>query len=54
MTNELTIEELKEKLLQQYDADILLELLDLSAEDLLERFTDRVEENYVRLLRVVE
>jgi hypothetical protein len=51
---ELTIEELKEKLLQQYDADILVELLDLSAEELLERFTDRVEELYVPLLERIE
>ena len=39
----LTKEELCEKILENYDADLLLELLQISAEDLLGRFEDRIE-----------
>lgn len=48
-----TIEEIKERLLQEYDQDTLLELLDISAEELLERFHDKVEANYNRLLKEI-
>ena len=36
----MTLEELKEKLLALYDPDDLLELLEVTSEDLLDRFED--------------
>ena len=44
----LTLEELKEKLLEECDPDEIVEQLDLSTEDLLEAFTDRLEEKSYR------
>jgi hypothetical protein len=35
-----TFEELKEKILKEYDADLLLEILEISSETLLDRFED--------------
>jgi len=37
----LTLAEKKERILNQYDPDLLLEALQISAEDLLDRFEDR-------------
>ncbi len=44
----LVLEELKERL-KRYDEIILLELLDISAEELVERFVDKIEDNYDEL-----
>jgi len=38
----MTLDEYKEALLREFDPDLLLELLQISAEDLLERFEDKV------------
>ena len=38
----LTLEEIKEKLLRFYDPDDLLEALQISAEDILDRFEDKL------------
>ena len=38
----MTLEEFKEHLLREYDADLLLEMFQISAEEILERFEDRV------------
>ena len=38
----LTLEELKEKLMENYDPDDLLEFLELSSEEILDRFEDKV------------
>jgi hypothetical protein len=35
--------------LKQYDEVMLLELLDISSEELLERFIDKVENNFEQL-----
>ena len=37
----LTLEEIKERLLRLYDPDDLLEALQISAEELLDRFEDK-------------
>ena len=37
----LTLEEIKERLLRLYDPDDLLEALQISAEELLDRFADK-------------
>jgi hypothetical protein len=38
----LTLEEIKERLLRFYDPDDLLEALQISAEELLDRFEDKL------------
>ena len=37
----LTMDEIKERILKQYDADDLVEALDISAEEILDRFEDK-------------
>ena len=49
----LSIEELCARILKQYDADLLLEELQISARELLERFEDKVELHYYKLLEAV-
>jgi len=44
----ITLDELKQKLIQ-VDEVTLLETLDLSSEDIVNRFTDVIENNYHRL-----
>jgi len=44
----ITLDELKQKLMQ-VDEVTLLETLDLSSEDIVNRFTDVIENNYPRL-----
>lgn len=39
-----TIEELKEKIVETYDPDLLVEVLKVSTEELVEALTDRIEE----------
>ena len=38
----LTLEEIKERLLRLYDPDDLIEALQISSEDLLDRFEDKL------------
>lgn len=45
----LTQQEIKE-ILSQYDEVSLLEILDVSSEELLDRFEDRIDEQYDELL----
>ncbi len=45
----LTLYELKEKLLERYDPDLLLEMLEISAEDLLNAFEDKVIDKFAKL-----
>ncbi len=42
----LTIEELIEIVGERYDPDLLVEVLQITSEEILERFKDKVEENY--------
>lgn len=51
--NTLTLPELKERL-KSLDEVILLELLDVASEDLVETFSDIIENNYNRLLKEVD
>ena len=43
-TQMMTIEELMEKMLTEYEAEDIIFTLKIEAEELLERFSDRVEE----------
>ncbi len=45
----LTLEELKEKLMENYDPDDLLEFLELSSEEILDRFEDKVIKRFEQL-----
>jgi hypothetical protein len=45
----LTLEELMDRLLTEYDPDDILDLLQISTEDLLDKFSHRVEERYEEL-----
>ena len=42
---QMLYEELKERILQKYDVDLLCETLSISAEDLLDAFESRVLQN---------
>jgi len=50
----ITLEELKELLIERVDPDLLLEELELSSEDLVDRFEDRIEAKFSRLYKLVE
>lgn len=49
----LTIDELKDKLMQ-FDETVIVELLDLTSADILNRFEDVIEDNYEHLLKEIE
>ena len=42
----ITFVELKQRLIEQTDPDVLVELLDLSSEDIAEAFSDRIEARF--------
>lgn len=50
----ITLEELCELLKERVDPDLLLEELGLSTEDLVDRFEDKIEQKFTRLLTLVE
>lgn len=50
----LTLDELKEKLSAYYDEVSILELLHIRSDELLDRFEDRVELYYDRLIEEFE
>ena len=45
---QMLYEELKERILQEYDVDLLCETLSISAEDLLDAFESRVLQNLAK------
>jgi hypothetical protein len=45
----MTIRELKERLVQQVDIVTLLEVLKISSEELVEAFSDKIEESFEQL-----
>lgn len=46
----LTMDEVRERILKRYDAEDLLEALDISSEELLDRFEDK----FINRLQVLE
>lgn len=50
----LTIPELKEKIIEQIDEVTFLDLLGLTTEDLVEVFSDKIEDKYDLLCAEVE
>ena len=49
----LTLNDIKDRL-KQIDEIDLLELLDINSEDIVERFTDVIEDNFDKLEKEVE
>lgn len=45
----LTLQEIKEKLAEQYDEVMLLEILEINSYDIVNAFFDRIEEKYDEL-----
>lgn len=54
MNTEITIEELKDKIVQQFDELQLLEALDLTVTELVDILEERIEDRYDTLLEQVE
>jgi hypothetical protein len=50
METHLTLHELAEKLAAYYDEISILEILNINSYDLVERFGDRIESRYERLI----
>jgi len=50
----LTLEELKEKVKEQINEVDLLEILEVTSEDLVDRFDDLIEEKYDILIEIVD
>lgn len=50
----ITFEELCEKLKERVDPDLLVEELNLSSEEIVDRFEDKIEARFSRLYRLVE
>ena len=50
---ELTIDEVKHRLMQFSEVDVV-ELLDLTSEDILDRFEDIIEERYEILIKEIQ
>ena len=49
----LTMDEIKEKVLQRYDPDDLIEALDISSEEILDRFEDKLLANLEQFEQIV-
>ena len=49
----MTLQELQDRL-KRFDEITLLELLDVTSEELVEAFADRIDDNYDRLVGEVE
>lgn len=45
----LTIDEICDKLISRYDPDFVVELLDISTQDLVDMFAHKIEERYDQL-----
>ena len=52
--SQLTLVELKERLHQQLDPDVIVDLLQITSEELVEAFSDKIEEIHDKLERAIE
>lgn len=50
----LTLEELKEKIAENYDEVLILELLNVNSYDLVEAFSERIEKKFDTLITEFE
>jgi hypothetical protein len=51
MNDNITIREIQERAAERLDPDELVELLDISSEELVEAFPDKIEEHYEQLVQ---
>lgn len=51
MNDNITVRELQERLAERYDPDEIVEVLDISSDELVEAFPDKVEEHYDELVQ---
>lgn len=54
MKDELTLEELKQRIVQQMDELYLLELLNITTEELVDRLTDDIIDNFDKIKEALE
>ena len=40
----MTLEEIKQRIVENYDPDLLVEILEITSEEILEAFDDKLEE----------
>ena len=50
----LTLQELKDKMTEHLSEIDVMELLELTTEDLVERFSDKIEEKYEQIINQLE
>jgi hypothetical protein len=50
----LTLQELKDKMTENLSEIDVMELLEISTEDLVERFSDKIEDKYEQILNQLE
>ena len=50
----LTLQELKDKMAENLSEIDVMELLELTTEDLVERFSDKIEDKYEQILNQLE
>lgn len=50
----LTLQELKDKMAENLSEIDVMELLELTTEDLVERFSDKIEEKYEQIINQLE
>lgn len=50
----LVFEELKEKLAEQHDQTAICELLEITPEELVEAFSERIEARFTQLIKEIE
>ena len=50
----LTLQELKDKMTENLSEIDVMELLELTTEDLVERFSDKIEDKYEQILNQLE
>jgi len=54
MKDELTLEELKQRIVQQMDELYLLELLNITTEELVDRLTDDIIDHFDKIKEALE
>ena len=50
----LTVDEIIERLLTEYEVDDIITLLDIRSEELLERFDDKIDEHYDAVMEALD
>jgi hypothetical protein len=51
MNDNITVRELQERLAERRDPDEIVELLEITSEELVEAFPDKIEDNYEQLVQ---